>query len=100
MGMKLNPKDEPLEVFKTGTTISDAPSWFDSLRRQIRELREERAHPVEKAHITAKLDPSALDKLVDMPSPLRSLVGDIREAIHDYRHPRKIETTAEAVEVQ
>src|SRR5579863_3831839 len=99
MSMKLNPKDESSGIFKTGTSISDAPSWFDSLKRQIRDLREERVHPVEKAHITAKQDPSALDKLVDMPSPLRSLYSDIREAIHDYRYPRKIETTAEAVEV-
>jgi len=100
MGMKLNPKDDPLDIFKTGTTISDSPSWLDSLRRQIRELREERAHPVAKAQITAQLDPSALDKLVEMPSPVLSLFGDIRDAIHDYRYPRKIETTAEAVEVE
>jgi protein TonB len=100
MGMKLNPKDNPPEVFKTGTTISDAPGWFDSLRRQIRELREERAHPAPKAEITAQQDPSALDKLVEMPSPLLSLVSDTREAIHDYFHPRKIETTAQSVEVE
>src|SRR5712671_1359119 len=100
MGMKLNPKDEPLEVFKTATTISDAPSWFDSLRRQIRELRQERAHPAEKAQITAQRDPSALNKLVDMPSPLLSLVSGVREAIHDILHPRKIQTTAAPVEVE
>src|SRR3989440_2866763 len=98
--MKPNQNNDPLDIFKTGTTVSDAPSWFDSLRRQIRELREERAHPPEKAKITAQQDPTALDKLVEMPSPVLSLFSDIREAIHDYRYPRKIETTAQAVEVE
>jgi protein TonB len=98
--MKPIQDNDPLDIFKTGTTISDAPSWFDSLRRQIRELREERAHPTAKAEITAKSDPSALDKLVEMPSPVLSLFSDIREAIHDIRYPRKIETTAQAVEVE
>src|SRR5262249_41613794 len=32
--------------------------------------------------------------------PLISLVSDVREAIHDYCHPRKIETTAAVVEVE
>src|SRR2546423_1700233 len=99
-GMKPNQNNDPLDIFKTGTTISDAPSWFDSLRRQIRELREERAHPAAKVKITAQQDPTALDKLVEMPSPVLSLFSDIREAIHDYRHPRKIETTAQSVEVE
>src|SRR5258708_3635590 len=98
--MKPNPNNDPLDIFKTGTTVSDAPSWFDSLRRQIRELREERAHPAPRAQITAQRDPSALDKLVEMPSPILSLVSDTREAIHDILHPRKIETTAQAVEVE
>jgi len=88
------------EIFKTGTSVSEPPSWFDSLMKQIVELREERKHPRPKVEITAQADPSALDNLVDMPSPISSLYGDIREAINDYLHPRKIETTAEAVEVE
>jgi TonB family protein len=68
--------------------------------KQIVELREERKHPRPKVAITAKEDPSALNNLVDMPSPIASLYGDIREAINDYLHPRKIETSAQAVEVE
>jgi protein TonB len=99
--MIFNPKTNPDEViFKTGTTISDAPSWFDSLRRQIRELREERKHPQQKVEITAQRDPSALNNLVEMPSPVLSLFGDMREAINDYLHPRKIESSVAPVEVE
>ena len=93
-------KDLPSSILTTGTTISDAPSWFDSLLNQIRELRQERLHPRPQVEITAERDPSALDKLVDMPSPVRSLVSDVREAIHDYFHPRKIESSVDPVEVE
>src|SRR6516162_1011891 len=88
------------EIFKTGTSVSEPPSWFDSLMKQIVELREERKHPRPKIAITAQEDPTALNNLVDMPSPISSLYGDIRDAINDYLHPRKIETSAEAVEVE
>ena len=75
--MTPNPNTNPDEViFKTGTTVSDAPSWFDSLRRQIRELREERKHPRQKVEITAQRDPSALNNLVEMPSPVLSLFSE------------------------
>jgi protein TonB len=99
--MKPNPHNDPRSgILSTGTSISDAPSWLDSLLRQIRELREERLHPRPRVEITAERDPSALDKLVDMPSPVRSLVSDVQEAIHDYFHPRKIESSATPVEVE
>src|ERR1700739_2926866 len=99
--IKPNPKDDlPSGIFTTGTALSDAPSWLDSLLGQIRELREERLHPRPQVEITAERDPSALDKLVDMPSPVRSLVSDIREAINDYLHPRKIESSVAPVEVE
>jgi periplasmic protein TonB len=91
--------DDP-RIFKTGTSLSDSPSWIDSLRKQIADLREQRKHPQQQIEITAQKDPSALDKLVDMPSPITSLVSDIRESINDYLHPRKIETTAQSVEVE
>ena len=82
--MTPNPNTNPDEViFKTGTTVSDAPSWLDSLRRQIRELREERKHPQQKVKITAQRDPSALNNLVEMPSPVLSLFSDMREAINE-----------------
>src|SRR2546425_5868540 len=99
--MTPNPNTDPDEViFKTGTTVSDAPSWFDSLKRQIRELREERKHPRQKVEITAQRDPSALNNLVEMPSPVLSLFSDMREAINDYLHPRKIESSVAPVEVE
>src|SRR5438552_15267893 len=99
--MKPNPTNDPRpSILSTGTTISDAPSWLNSLISQIRELREERKHPRPQIKITAERDPSALNKLVEMPSPLTSLVSDIREAINDILHPRKIETTVAPVEVE
>src|SRR5687768_924456 len=87
-------------IFKTGTSITDSPSFLDSLLKQIRELWDERRNPQPKIEITAERDPSALDKLVEMPSPLFSLVGDIREAVNDILHPRKIQTDVQPVEVE
>src|SRR5688572_13491037 len=99
--MKPNENNDPrLGIFKTGTIVSDAPSWLDSLVRQIRELREERKNPPTPVQITAERDPRALELLIDAPSPVRSLFGDIREAINDVLHPRKIETTVAPVEVE
>ena len=99
--IKPNPKNDlPSDIFTTGTTLSDAPSWLDSLLQQIRELREERLHPRPQVEITAQRDPSALNNLVDMPSPVRSLYGDIRDAINDYFHPRKIESSVDPIEVE
>jgi len=99
--MKPNQNNDPgFGIFKTRTILSDSPSWFDSLLHQIRELREERKHPRPRAEITAQRDPSALDKLVEMPSPVLSLFTDIREAVHDLLHPRTIETSVQPVEVE
>jgi len=99
--MKPNETNDPrLDILKTGTTVSDSPSWMDSLLSQIRELREERKHPRPQVEITAERDPSALGKLIDMPSPVRTLLSDVREAFRDLLHPRKIETSAELVEVE
>jgi TonB family protein len=96
----MKPNDTDPRILKTVTSISDSPSWLDSLLKQIVDLREERAHPRPQIEITAQKDPSALNNLVEMPSPIMSLWSDIRETINDYLHPRKIETTAEAVEVE
>src|SRR5438876_8371052 len=99
--MKPTSSNDPrFGILKTGTTVSDSPSWLDSLLSQIRELREERKHPQPRVEVTAQPDPSALDKLVEMPSPVLSLFSDVREAIHDIRHPRKIETSVQPVEVE
>src|SRR5438552_14810215 len=99
--MKSNPGTDPRPgIFKTGTSISDSPSWLDSLVTQIRELRAERKHPRPPIEITAEKDPSALDKLIEMPSPVASLFADVREAIHDLLYPRKIETSVAPAEVE
>src|SRR5215475_71960 len=87
-------------ILTTGTTVPDSASWLDSLLSQIRELREERKHPRPPVQITAQRDPSALDKLVEMPSPVLSLFSDAREAINDILHPRKIETSVAPAEVE
>src|SRR5262249_35784246 len=99
--MKPNEINDPrFGILKTGTTVSDSPSWLDSLLSQIRELREEKKHPRPQIELTAQSDPSALEKLVEMPSPILSLFSDAREAINDLLHPRKIETTVQPVEVE
>src|SRR3989475_7589307 len=99
--MKPNPTHEPaFGILKTGTTISDSASWLDSLLTQIRELRRERKHTRPKVEITADRAPGPLDKLVEMPSPVLSLFGNLREAINDYRHPRQIESSVAPVEVE
>lgn len=99
--MKPEEKNDPrLGILKTGTIVSDSPSWFASLVTQIRELREERLHPRAPLKITAQKDPEALNKLIETPSSIGSLFGEIRDLINDTLHPRKIETTAERVEVE
>src|SRR5262245_887813 len=98
--MKPNEINDPRSILKTGTSISDSSSWLDSLINQIKELREERKHPRPQIQITAEQDPSALNKLLEMPSPVRSLFSDLREAFNDLLHPRKIETTVQPVEVE
>jgi len=98
--MKPNKTNESGEsVFLTGTTVSDAGSWYHSLAKQLRELREERRNPPPPVHITAAKDMSALDKLVQDPSAASSLVSQIRTLIYDARHPHKLEMTATPVEV-
>jgi periplasmic protein TonB len=99
--MKPKETNEPGEsVFITGTCVSDAGSWYTSLTRQIRELREERRNPKPPVHITAERDLTALDKLVAQPSAFASLVAGVRGLVNDTLHPRKIETTATPVEVE
>ncbi|MBI4474054.1 MAG: energy transducer TonB [Acidobacteria bacterium] len=99
--MKTSEANDPrLGILKTGTIVSDSSSWLDSLLTQIRELREERKHPRPPIAITAERDPKALETLIEMPSPVLTLFSDLREAINDILHPRKIETTVAPVEVE
>jgi TonB family protein len=98
--MKPNNENEPGQGLFTGFDVVDNRSWISSLKTQIKELREERNNPQPRVEITAERDPSALDRLLETKSSTVSLYQQIREVIHDLRHPRKIETTAERVEVE
>jgi TonB family protein len=99
--MKPEGNNEPGQsVFVTGTTISDAESWYSSLVRQLREMWQERKNPPPTVEISAAKDMTALNKLVEQPSAFSSLIAGIRELIDDTRHPHKIEMTATPVEVE
>jgi len=97
----MKPKDASEQgVFITGTTISDSPSWLTSLVDQLRELREERRNPPARVEITAEEDPSALQKLVETSSPIRTLSSSVKALINDWLHPRQIETSVTPIEVE
>ena len=93
----MNPS-EPNEqdIFKTGISISEPMPWYKSILRQLRQRAEERNAP--HAEITARPDPSVLDKFVKPKSPFLSLIATVRD-MRAYRHHR-IETTATPVEVE
>ncbi len=95
---ELNDADE--RIFVTGTTISEAGSWYISLVQQLREIRDARRNPKPPLQITAAPDRTALDKLVEPPSAFKSLFAGLRDSINDSLHPHKIETTATPVEVE
>src|SRR5262245_25191008 len=99
--MKPNETNDADErVFVTGTSISEAGSWYTSLVKQLREIQEARRNPKPPVQITATPDRSALDKLVEPPSAFKSLIAGLRDSINDSLHPHKIETTATPVEVE
>jgi periplasmic protein TonB len=83
------------DIFKTGTSLSDPLPWFSSIRRQLQQRREDREHP-SSAHVTARPDPTALDKFVEPESLLSSIVLAWRDR---FSH-RRIHTTATPVEVE
>jgi periplasmic protein TonB len=98
--MKLKDNLQPAEgVFTTGTALTDGRSWVSSLFHQLKELREDRRNPPPKLEITAERDMSALNKFVDMKSPIGSLFTDIRDLIQDTLHPHKTESSVAPVEV-
>jgi hypothetical protein len=88
------------DIFTTGTSISDSKAWFGSLIRQIKEFQAERRNPIPRAEITAAADPTALDRLVNPPSQIFSLIASIRETFYEMFHPRQIKMTATPVEVE
>lgn len=89
--------DSELGVFSTGA-INDS-SWFASLVKQLKELKEERRNPPPPVQITAERDPSALDNLLETKPSGASLFTRIKTDIYDTFHPRKLETTVQPVEV-
>src|SRR5262245_9694084 len=93
-----NKSNEP-SVFKTVPSASNT-SWITSLVRQIRELRQERKNPPARVEITAKLDPEALNKFVETPSPHASLFATLKGMREDRHNPHRLETTAAPVEVE
>jgi TonB family protein len=98
--MKSNTENEPGQGVFTGFTVVSGSPWFASLITLLRELKEERRNPPPPVEITAERDPAALDKLLETKSSTTSLFHEIKSLIHDMRHPRVIETTAERVEVE
>jgi protein TonB len=87
-------------IFRTGTSLSDPNAWFISLGRQFRRYRAERSDPQSRVKITAAPDPRALDRLVNRPNQMVSLLSEVREAINDRIHPHYTETTAAPVAVK
>jgi periplasmic protein TonB len=87
-------------IFQTGTSLSDPNPWFVSLIRQFRQNRADRRKPLPRVEITAVPDPAALDRLVNRPNQIVSLISEVREAIQDRIHPHHTETTATPVVVQ
>ena len=76
-------------------------SWIVSLRAQLRQIGEERKNPPPELKLSVEPDPTALQNLVDSPSPFSSLIVQIRELVDEIIHPKeKFETSAELVEVE
>jgi TonB family protein len=99
--MKSNQTEtEKNPIFLTGTSLSDPNAWFISLVRQVREYLAERRNPTPRAGITAIPDPGALDRLVNRPNQIASLLSEVKAAINDKFHPHHIETTASPVAVK
>ena len=56
-------------------------TWFTSLRRQLKQLAEERKNPRPQLELTAKRDPKALRNLVETPIPFLSLISQVRRPL-------------------
>jgi TonB family protein len=94
--MSPNESNEQDIIFKTGISISEPVPWYKSILRQMRQRAEEAQSP--HVDITARPDPSALDKFVRSKSPFTSLISTVRDMLA-YRR-QKIEITATPVEVE
>ena len=76
-------------------------NWITSLRRQLKQLSEERKNPTPQLKLTAKKDPRALRNLVEIPSPFVSLISQVRSRIDDIVHPKeKFQATAQPLKVE
>ncbi len=86
-------------ILNFGPLQSD--SWVVSLRRQLRQLAEERKNPPVALDLSVRPDLTALDNLVDPTTPFSSLLVQIRTGINDILHPKeKFKASAEPVEVE
>jgi TonB family protein len=86
-------------ILRTGTSLSDPNPWFISLIRQLWQYFAERRNPAPREEITAVPDPSALNRLVNRPNQIASLISEVKQVIHDRLHPHHTETTATPVAV-
>jgi protein TonB len=93
--MNLHGSDEQ-EIFKTGISISEPVSWFQSIARYFRQRKEDRNAP--HAAVSSAPDPTALDKFVKARSPLSSILWTIRDMRSD--KDRHYNVTAAPVEVE
>jgi periplasmic protein TonB len=84
------------DIFKTGTSISQTQPWYKSIIEQFRQRREDRDAP--SVHITATPDPSVLEKFVEPPGLLNSIISTAKGMLRD--RGRTIEMTATPVEVE
>jgi TonB family protein len=92
----MNPYDSnEQDIFKTGISLSRTQPWFSSILNQLRQRKEDRDAP--HAQLSATPDPSVLDKFVEAPSLLSSIVATVKGIRAD--RGRKIEMTATPVEV-
>ncbi len=91
--------EEKESILELGSVPAD--SWIVSLHRQIKQLADERKNPPDELRLSAPPDPTALEKMVDTPTPFSSLLVQIRTGIDDILHPKeKFKASAEPVEVE
>jgi TonB family protein len=91
----MNPNESnEQDIFKTGISISQTQSWFSSILQQLRQRRQDGPRP----QITAAPDPSVLDKFVEPPSLLKSILATAKGMLAD--RGRTIQMTATPLEVE
>ncbi len=91
----MNPNESnEQDIFKTGISISQTQPWFSSILLQLRQRRQVGPRP----QITAVPDSSVLDKFIEPPSLLKSILATAKSMIAD--RGRTIQMTATPLEVE